>query len=63
MSKTKQIEKNIAFCIDRCEMDDEEIGDIVDDADETNGGNFIRGLHYSVLKIQSKIGIQFEISK
>ena len=29
MSKTKQIEKNIAFCIDRCEMDDEEIGDML----------------------------------
>ena len=26
---TSQLEKNIAFCIDECNMDDEQIGDIL----------------------------------
>ncbi len=29
MSNTEQLEKNIAFCIDECEMDDEQIGDML----------------------------------
>ena len=29
MSNTEQLEKNIAFCIDECDMDDEEIGDML----------------------------------
>ena len=30
MSKAKsQIEKDIAFCIDECEMDDEQVGDML----------------------------------
>jgi len=29
VSNTAQLEKNIAFCIDRCEMDNEEIGDML----------------------------------
>ena len=27
--KTTQLEKNIAFCIDECDMDDDQIGDIL----------------------------------
>ena len=29
MTATEQLQKNIAFCIDVCEMDDEEIGDML----------------------------------
>ena len=29
MSNKAQLEKNIAFCIDRCEMDNEEVGDML----------------------------------
>ena len=41
-SKT-QIEKDIAFCIDECEMDDEQIGDMLR-ACESLGG-MSRGSH------------------
>ena len=29
MSNTAQLEANIAFCIDECEMEDEQIGDML----------------------------------
>ena len=29
MSNTEQLEKNIAFCIDECEMDDEQVGEML----------------------------------
>ena len=29
MSNTEQLEKNIAFCIDECDMDDEQVGEML----------------------------------
>ncbi len=29
MSNTEQLEKNIAFCLDECNMDDEQVGEML----------------------------------
>ena len=47
MKDKSQIEKDIAFCIDECEMDDEQIGEIHGNYEPNNHSNTIRIYEYS----------------